>query len=99
VVFRVSQEAEADLEGIWLYLARESDSIELANRIVDRIAGRIWLLGEQPYAGRRRDADLRPGLRSFPAEGYTIIYRVEDDAAVILHILHDSRDIVTFFPQ
>lgn len=47
---------------------------------------------------RSRDQDLRPGLRSFPANEYVIIYRIEDDDVVlILHVVHGSRDIVGLF--
>jgi hypothetical protein len=37
--FRVAEEAEAELDGIWLYIARESGSIEIASRVVDSIIG------------------------------------------------------------
>jgi toxin ParE1/3/4 len=43
--------------------------------------------------GRRRDDDLRPGLRSFPVGRYIIIYRVEDDDVMILHVISGDRDI------
>ena len=33
--FRLSPEAEADLDDIWLYVARESGSIDAANRLID----------------------------------------------------------------
>jgi plasmid stabilization system protein ParE len=95
--FRLSEESEAELDDIWLYVARESGATEIATRIVDSITERFWFLAEHPYAGRRRDGDLRPGLRSFPAEGYVIIYRIEDETPVILHILHGSQDIASFF--
>jgi hypothetical protein len=36
--------------------------------------------------GRRRDEDLRPGLRSFTVGEYVIIYRVEDEDVLILHV-------------
>jgi toxin ParE1/3/4 len=68
----------------------------MATRIVDDITERFWFPGEHPHAGVRRE-DLRPGLRSFPAEGYVIVYRVEDETAVILHVLHGSRDIAAIF--
>ena len=64
--FRLSPEAEADLDGIWLHIARESGSIEIATRVVDGIVERFWLLARYPYMGRHRD-DLRPGLRSLTA--------------------------------
>jgi plasmid stabilization system protein ParE len=63
--FRLSPEAEADLDDIWLYVARESGSIDAANRLIDSLTVRFVLLARHPHIGRQRDADLRPGLRSF----------------------------------
>jgi plasmid stabilization system protein ParE len=64
--YRVAPAAEAELDEIWLYLARESASIDLATRVVENITEQFWLLARHPYLGRARDEDLRPGLRSFP---------------------------------
>jgi plasmid stabilization system protein ParE len=66
--FRLLPEAEAELDGIWLYVARESGSSDIANRLIEGITGRFWLLAQHPQIGRRRDVDLRPGLRSFLLE-------------------------------
>jgi len=91
--FRLSREAETELDAIWIRIARESDSIDIATRVVESIAERFWLLARYPYMGRRRDEDLRPGLRSFPADEYVIIHRIEEDGAVlILHVVHASRE-------
>lgn len=65
--FRLSPEAEADLDGIWLYIARESGNLDLATRVVEKITDRFWLLARFPYLGRKRD-DLRSGIRSLPAD-------------------------------
>lgn len=86
-------EAEAELDDIWLYVARASGSIEISNRLIDAITEQFWLLGQYPQMGRRRDHDLRPGLRSFPVGEYVIIYRVEGADAIILHVMRGSRDI------
>jgi toxin ParE1/3/4 len=95
--FRLSPEAEAELDEIWLYIARASGDIEIANRVVDSITDRFWLLAQHPYLGRRRDHDLKPELRSMAVEEYVIIHRIERDGAVlILHVMHGSRDIQTF---
>jgi plasmid stabilization system protein ParE len=47
--------------------------------------------------GRRRDHDLRPGLRSFPAGQYVIVNRIEAEDVVILHVLGGSRDLAGQF--
>ncbi len=90
---RVAPEAEAELESIWYYVAKESGSIETADRLIDSICQRFYLLACHPHVGRRREEDLRPGLRSFPVGEYVIIYRVEEEVALILHVLRGSRDI------
>ena len=41
---RVSQRAEADLADIWYYIAKESGSIEIANRLIDSISNRFFSL-------------------------------------------------------
>jgi hypothetical protein len=46
-----------------------------------------------------RANDLRPGLRSFPVLQYVIIYRIEDEDVVILHVFHGRRDIESLFQQ
>jgi plasmid stabilization system protein ParE len=48
--------------------------------------------------GRRRDGDLRPGLRSLASGDYVIIHSVvEDDTVLILHVVHGSRDLGALF--
>jgi toxin ParE1/3/4 len=96
--FRLAPEAEAELDEIWLYIARESGSTDIATRAVENIAEHFWLLAQYPYLGRARDKDLRPGLRSFPAGDHLIVYRIaEEDVVLILHILHGRRDMGAFF--
>ncbi len=93
MAFRLQPEAEAELDGIWLYVARQSRSTEIANRLIDAITDRFWLLGQHPQIGRRRDHDLRLGLRSFAVGEYVILYRVEGDDTLILHVMRGNRDI------
>ena len=91
---RLASEAEADLDEIWLYTAKESGSAEIADRLVDSVTERFLLLAQHPHVGRARDADLRPGLRSFPVSRYVILYRVTEGGEVlILHVFPAARDI------
>ena len=91
--FVLLPQVEAELDDIWLYVARESGSTEIAGRLIDLTTRRFWLLVQQPQLGRRRDHDLRSGLRSFPVGEYVIIYRIESGDALILHVIRGSRDI------
>jgi plasmid stabilization system protein ParE len=71
-----------------------SGSIDIANRVVEKVAGHFWLLAKYPYLGSARDEDLRSGLRSFPVDDYLIIHRIiEDDVVLILHVVHATRDV------
>jgi len=47
---RVAPRAEADLDDIWYYVAKESGSIEIANRLIDSITGRFSCLPAFPIS-------------------------------------------------
>lgn len=90
---RVAQCAEADLDDIWVYVAKESGSMEVASRLVDSICGRFFLLSRFPQAGRRRDEDFGEGMRSFPVGEYVILYCIEEADGQILRVVHGRRDL------
>jgi toxin ParE1/3/4 len=94
---RLAPAAEAELDDIWYYVVTESRSTEIADRVVDSLSDRFALLAAHPHLGRRRDEDLLPGLRSFPVGEYLIIYRVEGDDVLVLHVVRGSRDIEALF--
>lgn len=89
---RLAAKAKAELDEIWLYVARNSGSIEVADRLLESISDRFLLLARNPRIGRTRD-DLRPGLRSFPAGEYIIIYSIDNDAVRVLHVARGSRNL------
>jgi len=94
-----SPHADADLESIWYYVASETGNLELADRVIDSITDRFLLLAKYPNIGRRRDDDLRPGLRSFPAGEFIIIYRVRNEEVLILRVLRGRRNIQALLGQ
>jgi len=96
---RIAPEAEAELDNIWYYVFKESASLEIADRLIDSIIERFYLLACHPQMGRHRDEDLRPGLRSFPVGEYVVIYRIEEPDVLILHVLHGSRDLKALLRQ
>ena len=89
---RVSAQAQSDIDEIAYYVFVESGNVEAAERLIDSLISRFVLLAEYPYAGRQRDHDLRPGVRTFAVGGYVIAYRL-DDSVLVLRVLRGSRDI------
>ncbi len=94
---RRSPLAVSDLDDIWYYVASQSGSMEVADRLIGTIADRFLLLASYPHLGRPRDEDLRPGLRSFPVGEYVIFYRIDGEDVVILRVLRGSRNIAALF--
>src|ERR1700720_1344054 len=88
--YRVSADAERDLGEIFLYWATRA-SLEAADRVVDRITERFWLLGEHPDAGKPA-RDIAASVKCFPAGKYLIYYRKTRRGTDILHIFHGARD-------
>ena len=94
---RLAPEAAAELDDIWYYVAKESGSIEIADPLIDSLTDRFFLLARHPHVGRRRDDDLRPGLRSFPVGRYVIIYRIRNKDVLILHVVRGSQNLEALF--
>lgn len=94
---RVSEQAAADLDYIWHYVAKESASLEVAARLIDSITDTFLLLSRQPYLGHPRDDDFGLDSRSLSVGECVIIYRVENNDALILRVAHGRRDIDAWF--
>ena len=94
---RVAQRAEADLEDIWLYVAKESGSIEIANRLTDTITDRFFTLARFPYIGRSREEDFGPGYRSLSVGEYVIVYCVENKDILVLRVVHGRSQLGALF--
>ena len=52
---RIAPLVEFDLDDIWLYVARESGSIEMADRLIEMITDRFPVIGKFPRIGRTRE--------------------------------------------
>jgi toxin ParE1/3/4 len=88
--YRVTRQAEQDLGEIYVYWARRV-SPETADRLIDSIVDRFWLLGDYPDAGRPSE-DIAAGVKCFPAGKYLIYYRPMRRGTDILHVFHGARD-------
>ena len=88
VVF--SEAAEADLEEIGDYIAK--DSARRAVTFVRELRGRAQELGRMPRAFPLMPRYEHHGIRCRPHGNYLIFYRAEDDRVSIVHVLHGARD-------
>jgi toxin ParE1/3/4 len=94
--YRLSKEAEQDLEDLWVYLGEQNDIA--ADRQVAKLLNRFPMLAKFPTMGVSRDQILL-GLRSFPIKPYIIFYVLIPGGIEILRIIHQSRDIEDQFSE
>jgi len=88
---RIARSAVADLDEIWLYIARQA-SVETAERVVNLLTSKFSLIVSYPGIGRCRP-ELGPEIRSFPVQNYRIYYRQDKGGIVrILYVRHAKRD-------
>jgi len=74
--FRVAPQAESTGRDLVLPRNPKQQHRRPADRVIDSITARFGLFPRrQPYIGRRRDEDLRLGVRSFVVGDYVIAYR------------------------
>jgi plasmid stabilization system protein ParE len=52
MAYRLAPEAERDLDDIAYYIANETGSVAIAERLIESIASRFNLLASHPRAGR-----------------------------------------------
>lgn len=94
---RLAPQAERDLDDIAYYVATETGSLDVAERLIDSITNRFYLLAHHPKLGRARDDDLGPGTRTFPTGNYVIVYDIVGQDVRILRIAHGRRDLAALF--
>ena len=91
---RRTRQAQLDQNDIWLNIAE--DGVRTADAVIQRINDAIFMIAEQPQAGRARP-ELRDGLRYFPVDSYLIFYDVQSDAINIRRVMHGAREITADF--
>lgn len=82
--------AEEDLIDIWLYIAR--DDVRAADRLLDEIEEKFFLLADHSSLGPVRP-DIAPGLRYLPVRRYLILYREITGGIEIVRVVHGARDV------
>ena len=96
---RLAPQARADLDAIWVYVARESGRQALATRVIGSISDKFKLFAKFPHIGNSLELEQRPNIRSFPVSNYVIFYNVWQGEIRILRIIHASRDAYAIFDE
>jgi len=91
---RLSALAQADLEEIWLFIAR--DDPLAADGFIERIQRTCQQLARSPGMGRSRE-ELAEGIHSFPVGKYLVFYRRAGTGIEVARLLSGYRDIETLF--
>lgn len=94
---RVAQQARADLDEIWIYIAQESGNSSTATRVIESIVDKFSLLARFPLVGKSLKSEQRPLIRTFLAGNYLIFYHPQGDELRILRVIHASRDAFAVF--
>ena len=87
-------QADEDLIDIWVYIAQ--DNVSAADRLLDSIEEKFFLLADQPRLGPRRP-DIAPELRYFPVGSYLILYREISTGIEIVRVVHGARRLTGMF--
>lgn len=94
---RLAPQARADLDAIWLYIAKEAASHATATRTIVSITDKFALFANFPHLGKSLESEQRPNVRAFPAGNYVNFYSVKPTEIRILRIIHGRRDVQAIF--
>lgn len=91
--FKISKQAEIDLENFWLYTFEEW-SIEQADYYFDLIMNEIEYILFNPKSGKNFN-DIRKGYFHSRVKSHFIFYRInfKEETVEIIRILHQQMDI------
>ncbi len=94
--YRLSPEAQGDIEDIRKYLVKEGGAA-LARYVLGEIRQALRFLAETPGAGHARDDLTDEPVKFWSVFSYLIIYDPATQPLGIARILHASRDLETMF--
>ncbi|HCH24175.1 MAG TPA: hypothetical protein DE179_07750 [Oceanospirillaceae bacterium] len=86
----ISQQAQNDLEDIYLYSLQEHGEL-FADNYMGRLDQAIKSLLQHPKQGQNQSI-IRTGIRRMVTSHHAIYYRITHDTIRLLRILHQSRD-------
>lgn len=85
--YRLTPQARADMEAVWLYSLSEWGTKQ-AERYIDDLAEAFRFLTQSPKAGVMCE-NIRQGYRRYPVIRHVIYYRETAYGIEVIRILHD----------
>lgn len=91
--YKISKQAEIDLENIWLYTFEEW-SLQQADYYFDLLMNEIEYISENPKSGKDY-SNVRKGYFRSKIKSHFIFYRInpKEEQIEIIRILHQQMDI------
>lgn len=89
--FKITVEAQTDIESIWLYTF-ENWSIEQADRYYNMILDEIEYLAKNPESGKDY-SHIRKGYYQSKVKMHFIFYRINKNEIEVIRILREQMDI------
>ena len=93
--YSLRQQAQDDLESIWLYSYQEWGA-EQADKYIRSLLSRFTWLSENPQLGKHR-AEIKPDYYCFPEGMHLVFYKITRDGIDIIGVPHQSMDFITHF--
>ncbi len=91
--YKISKQAEVDLENIWLYTFEEW-SQEQADYYYDLIMDEIEYISENPKSGKDYN-EIRKGYFRSRVKSHFIFYKInlKEEKVEIIRVLHQQMDV------
>lgn len=96
--FRLSPEAQSDLEAMRRYLTRKGGPM-LARHVLGEIRHALRFIAENPGAGHKREDLTDEMVKFWPVFSYLIVYEPSMRPIGIVRIIHGAQDVETMFSE
>ena len=92
---KITDEALADMEQLYNYIAYTLRAPENAMEQYNRISGRILKLDTMPERFRIMDSEPEHsnGIRRMLVDNYSVFYVIEEDSVIVTNVLYSASDI------
>jgi toxin ParE1/3/4 len=86
----VTESAQADLDQIWLFIARDDPGA--ATQFLNHLINRCRSYANQPLLGERRP-EIGSDVRSFSVGRYVVFYLPLAEGIQVARVIHGARDV------